>query len=124
MPAPLLKPSKLERDVRRYERKQAKAVDLRKKERAAARMWLKVRAAVYDRDHGQCRVCGNPVRFQSRSPFDIAHTHHIVYRSAGGTDDLSNLVLLCGPCHSDEHRHKLDISGTSEHLTVREVVRG
>jgi 5-methylcytosine-specific restriction endonuclease McrA len=112
------KPSKFDRDVRRYERTQAKAADVRKKARAQARMWHRLRAAVYDRDHGQCRVCGHLVRFQSRSPFDIAHTHHIVYRSAGGTDALANLVLLCGICHEDEHRHRISITGTADTLTV------
>lgn len=43
------------------------------------------------RDHGACRVpwCG-------RSAHD---PHHLVKRSAGGTDALRNLVLLCRAHH-------------------------
>jgi len=28
------------------------------------------------------------------------HVHHVVPRSEGGTNDLSNLVTLCSRCHS------------------------
>jgi len=46
---------------------------------------------VIDRDGGFCRVpgCSRPA----------AHAHHIVYRSAGGEDDPSNLVALCAAHH-------------------------
>src|SRR5208337_4216178 len=39
------------------------------------------------------------------------HTHHIVPRSKGGTDDPSNLVKLCANCHENRH-------GGSFHLAV------
>jgi hypothetical protein len=30
-------------------------------------------------------------------------THHIVPFADGGTDDLSNMIALCGQCHADWH---------------------
>ena len=29
--------------------------------------------------------------------------HHRIFRSAGGDDDDSNLVWLCGACHDERH---------------------
>lgn len=42
----------------------------------------------------KCEKCGD-----SKS----LHVHHIVYRSKGGTDDISNLMVLCELCHIKEH---------------------
>lgn len=36
------------------------------------------------------------------------HQHHLVPRSAGGSDDKSNLITLCGSCHAKAHQVKAD----------------
>jgi 5-methylcytosine-specific restriction endonuclease McrA len=41
--------------------------------------------------------CNYPEGFKRRSR--ELHVHHIVPRSEGGTDALSNLVTLCHVCH-------------------------
>jgi 5-methylcytosine-specific restriction endonuclease McrA len=56
--------------------------------------------AVYQRDCWHCRHCNRN---------DQLHPHHIVYRSAGGSDDLSNLVTLCAKCHDDVHGGRLKL---------------
>ena len=33
------------------------------------------------------------------------HRHHILPRSAGGTDDASNTIDLCSACHAHIHAH-------------------
>jgi HNH endonuclease len=50
-----------------------------------------VQKKVLERDGGFCRVpaCSRAA----------AHVHHIVYRSAGGSDDPANLVSLCAAHH-------------------------
>ena len=55
--------------------------------------WRRTRLAVIARDMGVCQLCGLLV---TGSP-DI---DHIVEKSKGGTDVLSNLRVLCKPCHS------------------------
>ena len=34
------------------------------------------------------------------------HIHHILFKSRGGTDDLSNLIGLCESCHDRAHYRK------------------
>ena len=46
-----------------------------------------VRAAVLERDHSSCRICGCYLRAPA--------LHHIAYRSAGGADTELNLITLC-----------------------------
>lgn len=51
------------------------------------------RKIVIERDKGLCVRC----RFHGN------HVHHILPRSLGGSNDLSNLVLLCMECHEWVH---------------------
>ena len=53
--------------------------------------WKELRGAVWERDDKKCVVCG-----QSTGSGQI---HHLVHRKHGGSNDLSNLVTLCGRCH-------------------------
>jgi 5-methylcytosine-specific restriction endonuclease McrA len=93
----------------------------RKRKRTAARLkakrlsyelacvdWFLRREIVEMRDGGLCRACG-------ATGYDA---HHIKYRSAGGADALSNLVLLCVQCHEDEHAHRIRIMGTADDLRI------
>jgi len=63
--------------------------------------FLAVRTAVLKRDKYACVNCGG-------TGGDL-HAHHVVPRSEGGTNDLSNLVALCARCHSvqDAKGHNL-----------------
>jgi 5-methylcytosine-specific restriction endonuclease McrA len=45
-----------------------------------------VRAAVYERDSGCCRVCGRYC--------DTPGLHHVVYRSQGGLNVVENLITI------------------------------
>jgi 5-methylcytosine-specific restriction endonuclease McrA len=56
--------------------------------------WVKIREAVLRRDKYKCLECGKPCRSAE------ADVHHLLPRSAGGTDEPSNLVTLCDGCHA------------------------
>jgi 5-methylcytosine-specific restriction endonuclease McrA len=56
---------------------------------------------MYRRDRHHCRFCKTT---HNLTP------HHIVFRSQGGTDDLSNLLTLCMRCHDGVHGGKLRIT--------------
>lgn len=52
---------------------------------------------VFARDNYTCQVCHNG---------GILQTHHIVYKSNGGTDRADNLITVCDKCHSYENHQK------------------
>ena len=65
--------------------------------RTADADWAQVRRAVLARDSSTCQVCGAA---PSAAELDV---HHLVPRSAGGQDDLGNLITLCDGCHATRH---------------------
>lgn len=56
--------------------------------------YLKLVDDCHKRDRRRCRVC------KCRTNL---HAHHVVYRSQGGDDILSNLLTVCDNCHSAIH---------------------
>ena len=60
-----------------------------------------VRSYLMSREQGKCQFCGES--FEGRS----AHIHHIIPRSKGGTDRVSNLAILHKECHEKIHRENL-----------------
>lgn len=62
------------------------------------------RRFVFRRDHGRCQVPG----CRAHRHLEV---HHVVPRAAGGSNDISNLVLLCGGCHTRVHEGTLTLSG-------------
>lgn len=57
-----------------------------------------LREAVFTRDHYTCQCCGRTIKDHA-----ILHAHHIVYRSQGGTNRLSNLASVCEKCHTPKN---------------------
>lgn len=55
------------------------------------------KAFVLNRDSHLCQSC----RGKSRNK--KVEVHHIIYRSAGGSDDAENLITLCKICHDNLH---------------------
>jgi hypothetical protein len=65
------------------------------------------RHAVFERDGWRCTVPGC-------SSYRNLHDHHIVYRSRGGSDDLSNRTTLCVWHHlRGEHGGRIRVSGAA-----------
>lgn len=57
-----------------------------------------VRYFVFARDNYTCQVC--------KKRNQILNTHHIVYRSHGGTDRADNLITVCTDCHTHKNHQK------------------
>ena len=57
------------------------------------------RQALADRAGGCCEYCLSQERF-SPDPFSV---EHIMPRSAGGADDLSNLAFSCQGCNNRKY---------------------
>lgn len=56
-----------------------------------------VRYFVFVRDNYTCQVC--------KKQNKILNTHHLLYKSKGGSDGADNLITVCTDCHSSEN-HK------------------
>lgn len=64
------------------------------------KQWL----TLYSEQAGRCLVCKNPITKESGW-----HDHHLQYRVLGGTNALSNRVLLHPFCHAQLHRLGLTV---------------
>lgn len=59
-----------------------------------------LREAVFFRDDYTCQCCVRSIKDHA-----ILHVHHIVYRSQGGSNRMSNLATVCERCHTPaEHQ--------------------
>lgn len=79
-----------------------------------AAVWTALCKVVDARDKRICRACGKHSDLDAVGLLLRGHRHHIVYLSAGGKDESSNVVTLCAKCHNDEHRHRLRIDGNAD----------
>jgi hypothetical protein len=70
---------------------------------------------VFTRDNYTCQVC-------EKSKDKILQTHHIIYRSNGGTDRVDNLITVCTDCHTSENHKKGGIlyQWQEEHKKVKQ----
>lgn len=64
--------------------------------------WSDVARRIRGRDGYRCIDCGDAS--------NALHVHHIVYLSKYGTNQQSNLVTLCRPCHEKVHGREFDMA--------------
>lgn len=64
---------------------------------------------LYISQNGRCALCGEPLEQEERW-----HDHHIVYKVVGGSDALSNRVLLHPVCHRRLHALGLQVAKPAE----------
>jgi RNA-directed DNA polymerase len=60
--------------------------------------------ALWDEQNGRCLLCRQPLLLP-----DGWHSHHLVWRSHGGSDAASNRVLLHPTCHQQVHSRGLTV---------------
>ena len=78
--------------------------------------WEKVKWVIAARDKYRCRLCGKKCRYGDPLP-TRADAHHIVFASAGGSDQSANLLHLCRACHDLVHVvRKFFLSGNADDL--------
>lgn len=71
----------------------------------AAKGWHRKEQVAAERG-GRCETCGH-------DNYNILQIHHVVPKAVGGTDELSNLRLLCPNCHMTEHAGHAFYGGSS-----------
>jgi 5-methylcytosine-specific restriction endonuclease McrA len=67
------------------------------------REWDRLSTEVKERDGYKCTVCGATMPEAKQ-----LHAHHIVPKSKGGKDELSNLTTLCILCHAEVHKDSIN----------------
>ena len=60
--------------------------------------YYNTRYYVFERDNYTCQAC--------KKKNKILQTHHIIYRSKGGSDRSENLITVCIDCHTQENHQK------------------
>ncbi len=65
--------------------------------------------AVGARDRGSCAACGTNISLELDAD---GHIDHIVPLARGGTNDLSNLQLLCSACNLAKSAHIIDVQSS------------
>ncbi len=73
--------------------------------RMSKEIWSKQRAKLWLDQLGLCALCGTPI-----DTHDDCHDHHIVHRQFGGSDALSNRLLLHRVCHVRAHALGLEVT--------------
>jgi len=85
--------------------------------------WERIRRLVIQRAGGRCERCGEKA--------EHLHVHHIIHRSRGGTNELTNLWAVCPKCHSELHPENAQLRAMAERqmpserrVQLRDWVRG
>ena len=101
---------------RSFQKRELKSrADERAEKRAKAQKEQRdVYRLVTARDKRKCRACLNQADPSALDMLKRGHHHHIVFRSAGGTDESSNLMLACARCHAAIHAHRLTVTGNAD----------
>ena len=63
--------------------------------------YYNTRYYVFDRDNYTCQVCNKKDK--------ILQTHHIIYKSHGGSDRANNLITVCTDCHSHKNHQEGEV---------------
>lgn len=113
-PGALLKPApgsaKLARQVRKLKAKGAVEKSIAEVEREKNRADREIRFHCFLRDHRRCRAFGTVLKFDGdEEGKKTAWNHHIVFLSAGGTDDTSNRLTISWAAHKLIHDGLLEI---------------
>ena len=93
------------RDIR-LQKPTPRVVEKTQRKRAIEQHRKRIRALVFARDKGKCRVCGG-----------LAHEmHELRYRSLMGSVSLENSIAVCNyqgnSCHRLLQTHAIDVIGT------------
>jgi len=80
------------------------------KVRLDAKGMEELRIECYLRSEGQCEnTAKDGFRCRNRVTWKTGEMHHVIHRSRSGSDELSNVAMLCRECHTLHHLKNLEI---------------
>lgn len=68
--------------------------------------WFELRQKALVRDNLTCKECGFVGKLNNGVYGNPLVAHHILPRSKGGKDELSNLETMCRKCHGKQPKDK------------------
>jgi len=73
--------------------------------------------------NGNCDLCENPAPFVNKKRIPYLESHHLIWLSKDGKDELDNTVALCPNCHRKMHilNIKSDINKLRLRVTKRKI---
>jgi len=74
-------------------------------QRGYGNAWDKIRPIILRRDNYLCQTCDRAGRTTAANIVD-----HIISKKNGGTDEHSNLEVICKPCHAVKTRQEQSLS--------------
>lgn len=96
---------KIKGDFNPFDPAQAAYGEQLRMQRMSKDVWGYQRSKLWDAQEGKCALCNHPI-----DDHDACDDHHIVYREHGGSDALSNRVLLHRVCHQRVHTLGLEVA--------------
>jgi hypothetical protein len=115
--------ARLKRQTEKLRAKGAIEKSIKEVEAEAGRADREIRFFCYLRDHRKCRAFGTPVKFDTDVLKKKSHNHHIVFLSAGGSNEPFNRITLSWKAHRMIHDGLLEIvepANANETVTFRE----
>jgi RNA-directed DNA polymerase len=101
----IVRHQKVKRDYHPFDPKwEAYGEDLRAKRLLRSKAYSKQWASLFLSQHGTCVLCGGAITEDTGW-----HDHHLIPRVMGGSDALSNRVLLHPVCHVRVHANGLNV---------------
>lgn len=111
----LQKPAKGSGKLERYTRRLARRREAERHDKAAklaeTKRLREIRFGCYLRDHRRCRAFKTPLLFETDNLLKLAHSHHKIHKSAGGSDEAHNRVTLSPKAHRMHHDGLLEMDG-------------
>ena len=80
--------------------------------KTSVRQWEKLRQRTFAEQGRRCQECGKA---------GMLEVHHKVELQHGGTNDASNLLVLCRGCHIEAHRPKAGEQEKAWQVEVGEI---
>jgi hypothetical protein len=112
---------RLQRQVNRLKAKGAIEKTITEVDSEARRADREIRFHCFLRDNRRCRAFGTPLKFDTDNLKKKSENHHVIPKSAGGSDDPWNRCTLSPLAHSMRHGGELEITGNAdETLTFKQ----
>ena len=113
---PIKRHVKVKTEANPYDREWREYFEQRQKREIADSLESRRLLFLWREQNGRCIVCRQPI-----TRITGWHSHHLVHRAAGGSDEAENRVLLHPECHRSVHSQGLEVVKPRSNGSVRKA---